>query len=307
MADDTSSGLFERFRQEGALRPDRIATGLLFVTAVRLTEMSRPPAKRVLDDPFGRRFLPPLYRALLLPGLRQALVALTEQRLSGMVGMLLCRSRFIDDALRDALDAGCRQVVNLGAGFDTRAFRIPGIAQAQVFELDRAAPLAWKAARLQQVLGAPPAHVHFVPIDFDTQDLHAELERAGFVPDRETFFIWEGVTQYITAEAVDRALAFVAGQAPGSQIAFTYVKRSVVEGTERTADEQRLAEELQKSGAPLTFGIDPAGLAAFLRERGLTLVEHFSAEDYRQRYLAPLGREGMAIFDAELMALARAG
>jgi methyltransferase (TIGR00027 family) len=305
MTESTSPGLTKILQQEGSLRPDRIATGLLVATVLRLTDMSRPPEKRVLNDPFGRQFLPPAFRLLLLPGVRQALIAFTRHRMAGTIGMLLCRTRTIDDALRDALSAGCRQVVNLGAGFDTRAFRIPGIEQAHVFELDRAAPQAWKAARLRQVLGELPAHVSFVPIDFNTQDLETTLDQSGFRAGLPTFFIWEGVTQYITPAAVDRTLAFVAAQATGSQIIFTYVKRNVVEGMDRTADEQRLIEQLQKGGAPFIFGIDPAELEDFLRERGLTLIDHLSAEDYRQRYLVPLGRQEMPIFDSELMALAR--
>jgi methyltransferase (TIGR00027 family) len=279
---------------------------LLVANALRLTDMSRAPEKRVLEDPFGREFLPPLFRVFLLPGVSHLLLAMTERRIPGMIGMLLCRTRYIDDALCDALGEGCQQVVNLGAGFDTRAYRIPGIEQSRVFEVDQPAPLAWKEARLHQVLGEPPAHVCFVPIDFDTQDLSEELDKAGFRTGLKTFFIWEAVTQYITAEAVDRTLALVANQAAaGSKIAFTYVRRGMVDGTDRSELEAQLCEVFQERGMPLIFGIDPAELEAFLSERDLSLVEHLTAEDYRQRYLVPVGRQDMAIIDAELMALAR--
>jgi methyltransferase (TIGR00027 family) len=222
------------------------------------------------------------------------------------MGMLLCRSRYIDDALRDALDEGCQQVVNLGAGFDTRAYRIPGIERTRVFEVDQPAPLAWKEARLHQLLGAPPAHVSFVPIDFDTQDLGEELDKAGFRAGLKTFFIWEAVTQYITAEAVDGTLALVANQgAAGSKIVFTYVERRMLDGTDLSEFEVKLLEIMREGGMPLVFGIDPAGLESFLSERGLSLVDHLTAEDYRQRYLVPVGRQHMPIIDVELMALAR--
>lgn len=305
MTQAPSPGLSQVLRPKGFLRPDRIATGLLVATALRLTDMSRAPEERVLDDPFGRKFLPPLFRLFLLPGARHLLVAVTERRVPGTIGMLLCRTRFIDDALGGALGEGCQQVVNLGAGFDTRAFRIPGIQRTRVFEVDQPAPLAWKEARLRQVLGGPPAHVRFVPIDFDTQDLTEALNEAGFRAGLKTFFIWESVTQYITAEAVDRTLALVAGQAAGSKLAFTYVRRGMVDGTDRSAYEAQLVAIFEQAGTPLIFGIDPGELAAFLNQRGLSLVEHLTAEDYRRRYLVPLGRQDMAIIDAELMALAR--
>ena len=306
-SDSHNPGLSQLFKSEGVLRPDRIATGLLVATALRLTDMSRAPEERVLEDPFGREFLPPLFRVLLLPGVRHLLVSVTERRIPGSMGMLLCRTRYIDDALRDALGEGCQPVVNLGAGFDTRAYRILGIERTRVFEVDQPAPLAWKEARLHQVAeaGEPPAHVSFVPIDFDKQDLSEELAKAGFRAGLKNFFIWEGVTQYITAEAVDRTLALVANQAAGSKIAFTYVKRGIVDGTDRSKLGEKLLAISQEGGAPWIFGIDPKGLEAVLNERGLALVEHLTAEDYRQRYLVPVGRQHAGIVDAELMALAR--
>jgi len=307
-SDGPAPGLSQVFKTKGSLRPDRIATGLLVATALRLTDMSRPPEERVFEDPFGRKFLPPLFRVFLLPGVRHLLLAVTERRMPGAVGMLLCRSRYIDDALRDALGEGCQQVVNLGAGFDTRAYRIPGIERTRVFEVDQPAPLAWKEARLHRVAeaGGPPAHVTFVPIDFDTQDLGEELGQAGFRAGLKTFFIWEAVTQYITAEAVDRTLAFVASRAAGgSQIVFTYVERRMLDGADLSEYEVKLLEIMREGGMPLVFGIDPAGLETFLSERGLSLVDHLTAEDYRQRYLVPVGRQHMPIIDVELMALAR--
>ena len=117
--------------------------GLLAATALRVTESYRPDGERVIEDRFGRDFLPPVWHLLLLPGIRQALIALTERRGPGALGMLLCRTRYIDDALRNALGEGLDQVVNLGVGFDTRAYRIPGINQTRVFEVDQPAPLAW--------------------------------------------------------------------------------------------------------------------------------------------------------------------
>lgn len=191
------------------LKPDRIATGLLMSNVLRSSELYHPKEQRIIEDEFGRRFLPPLWRAFLLPGLRHLLLALVEGRLRGGVGMLICRTRYIDDALRAALDQGCTQVVNMGVGFDTRSFRASGIERTKVFELDQSAPIAWKAARVAKMFGTTPAHVTFVPIDFDQHDTGEALERAGFRRGARTFFIWEGVTQYISSQAVDDTLRFV--------------------------------------------------------------------------------------------------
>ena len=90
---------------------DRMVVGLLAATALRVTESYRPDGERVIEDRFGRDFLPPVWRPLFLPGVRHALIALTERRGPGALGMLLCRTRYIDDALCNALGQGLDQVV----------------------------------------------------------------------------------------------------------------------------------------------------------------------------------------------------
>jgi methyltransferase (TIGR00027 family) len=279
--------------------------GLLAATTLRVTESYRPEGERILEDRFGRDFLPPVWRLLLLPGVRHALIAVTERRGPGALGMLLCRTRYIDDALRNALGEGLDQVVNLGVGFDTRAYRIPGIDQTRVFEVDQPALLAWKQARLRQVLGTPPPHVTFVPIDFDEQKLEDVLAVAGFRAGVKTFFIWEGVTQYITAEAVDSVFRYVSlVAAPGSQIVFTYIQRGIIDGSARSETDEMFLSATQGGGMPWIFGFDPAELAGYLAARGFTLVDHAGASDYRARYLDPIGHQ-MDVYAGERMALAQ--
>jgi methyltransferase (TIGR00027 family) len=284
---------------------DRMVIGLLAATTLRVAESYRPEGERILEDRFGRDFLPPVWRLLLLPGVRHALIVVTERRGPGALGMLLCRTRYIDDALRNALGEGLDQVVNLGVGFDTRAYRIAGIDQTRVFEVDQPALLAWKQARLQQVLGTPPRHVTFVPIDFNEQRLEDTLAAAGFRTGVKTFFIWEGVTQYITAEAVDSVLRYVSRvAAPGSQIVFTYIQRGIIDGSARSETDEIFLSATQGGGMPWIFGFDPAELAGYLAARGLTLLDHAGALEYRARYLEPLGRQ-MNVYEGERMALAQ--
>jgi methyltransferase (TIGR00027 family) len=283
---------------------DRMVIGLLVATALRATESYRPEEERLLKDRFGRDFLPPLWRLLLLPGVRHALIATTERRGPGALGMLLCRTRYIDDALCNALGEGLDQVVNLGVGLDTRAYRIPGIEQTRVFEVDQPIPLTWKQARLQQVLGTP-SHVAFVPIDFDKQKLEDALAAAGFRTGTKTFFIWEGVTQYITAEAVDATFRYVSrAAATGSQIAFTYIHRGIIDGSARSETDEIFVSATQRGGVPWIFGLDPAELEEYLAARGLALVDHAGASEYRARYLDPLRRQ-MDVYEGERMALAQ--
>jgi methyltransferase (TIGR00027 family) len=106
----------------------------------RVVELYQPVEKRLFDDRFAIDLLPfgwrILLRLLFLPGLRSIILSLREHRIPGTLGSILCRTRYIDDVLRDSLSEGIEQVVILGAGFDSRAYRIAGIEQVRVFEAD---------------------------------------------------------------------------------------------------------------------------------------------------------------------------
>ena len=196
------------------------------------------------------------------------------------------------------------QVVILGAGLDSRAYRISGIEGPRVFEVDHPATQAWKQKRLKKVLGRLPPNVTFVPIDFDRQELGNGLAEAGFRAGIKTFFIWEGVTQYITAEAVDATFRYVScAAAAGSQIVFTYIHRGIINGSVRPAGTEEIMSKTQRCGEPWAFGINPAELAQYLAARGFALVEDVGASEYRARYLEPLGRK-MNIFEGEKTVLA---
>jgi methyltransferase (TIGR00027 family) len=278
------------------------ALGLAFLRAV---ESYRPEQERLFDDRFSRDLMPGVRKVFLLPGLRHAMLALTEWAGPGLIGSLYCRTRYIDDALCDALGAGTRQVVILGAGFDARAYRISAIEQAHVFELDLPATQRLKQTLVEKVLGNVPTHVTFVPIDFDRQNLVQVMTAAGFRRGFKTFFIWEGVTQYITEEAMDRTFRTISGAAAGgSAIAFTYIHQGIVDGTARSKAGQKLVSAASRAGTPWISGLTPSRLAEYLTQRGLELVEEIWAPDFRARYLKPRGRQ-LNIFEGERVVLAR--
>jgi methyltransferase (TIGR00027 family) len=279
------------------------SSGLNAATTLRALEAFQPPDMRIYDASFDYSILPLFWRGLMLPGIRHVLVYLLQRSAMGTSGMLLCRTRFIDEALILALQAHCQQVVCMGAGYDTRAYRISGIETARVFELDLPISQQLKRNHFQKVLGSLPKHVTFVPIDFNRQSISLELPAAGFDSDHKAFFIWEGVTQYITAEAVDDTLKFVSGSAPGSQVAFTYIERGIVDGSARSADDQRIMSRVERRGMPWIFGLESSELDAWLARRGLKLSDQADASEYCKRYVSPIGRQ-MQIYAGEKMALA---
>jgi methyltransferase (TIGR00027 family) len=132
------------------------------------------------------------------------------------------RVAVIDAEMLDAVRAGCRQVVVLGAGLDTRAYRFDELNGTTVFEVDHPATQAEKRRRSAN-LGPPKSRLVFVPVDFDSGDLGAALLAAGHNAASPTFWIWEGVVMYLKHEAVATTLdAIKRRSAPGSVLALHY-------------------------------------------------------------------------------------
>ena len=274
----------------------------------RALESARPVGARLFEDRFARGFLGPwlalALRAARVPLLGAVVPWFIDRKWPGARSSGIARTRLIDDMLGAALADGIGQVVILGAGFDCRAYRLPALARARVLEVDHPDTSAAKREHLGRLLGAPPAHVTFVALDFDRQDLAAALAAAGFDRARRTFFVWEGVTNYLTEGAVDAVLRFVGGTARDGRLCFTYVHRGVLDGSTRFEGTERLALTLARAGEPWTFGLDPAALPGYLEARGLRLLEDLGATEYRARYM-PSGGLGMTGYEFYRVALAR--
>jgi methyltransferase (TIGR00027 family) len=197
----------------------------------------------------------------------------------------VARTIFIDCTLRDALRSGMEQVVILGAGYDSRAYRIGEMKRVKVFEVDRIETQRLKRERLSRALGALPQHVTFVEMDFRRQTLPEALAPAGFESSRKTFFIWEGVTNYLDADAVDGTIRFVGSCAGGTEIAFTYIDRALLDGSRAFSVSCNVFRLLEEAGEPWKFGFYPYDLRGYLHARGLQLIEDLGAVEYGPRCL----------------------
>jgi methyltransferase (TIGR00027 family) len=260
----------------------------------RALESVRSDRQRLFEDPFAIHFLRPALRRAVkisrIPVLGALIPWYADRRILGARTSGIARTCLIDELLRHALQAGMRQVVILGAGFDCRGYRMASMHSSILFEVDHPATQTVKLAKLRRLLPLLPEDVHFVPLDFDRGSLSAALGDSGFDSRCPTVFLWEGVTNYLTAESVDSVLRYVSGCAPGSRLIFTYVHRGALDGSGHFADAAELLVALERIGEPWTFGLDPDGLSAYLHTRGLELEQNFGAREYRARYYGPRGR-----------------
>jgi methyltransferase (TIGR00027 family) len=278
---------------------------------LRGIESFRPDGDRLFDDGLALALIPSGWRRFLQLlsslGLIGAVLKMRESQFPGVVGNLLCRTRHIDDVVRERLEAGLDQVVLLGAGFDTRAYRIPGIDQTLVFDVDHPAVQSEKKERLREIKGAVPSHVRFVPIDFEREGLESGMLQAGYSSGARTLLVWEGVTQYISSKAVDATWRWATRTGGDrSSIVFTYIREGIIDGSSRSHQDEKLMSLARRNGVPWVFGIDPDALSGYLTTRDLELLEEAGTAEYRRRCVDPLGRK-MAVYEGELVALAATG
>ena len=219
---------------------------------------------------------------------------------------MVARTRLIDDAIAAVLDNGIEQLVILGAGFDSRAYRMSRLRALDVFEVDHPDTQAAKQGVLKRVFSTLPTHVRFVAIDFKRDDLTSAMRSAGYRDSARTFILWEGVTNYLTDGAVDSTLRWCSGASAGSLLLFTYVHRDVLTHPSSYTGTKNLFASLEKAGERLTFGMDPSHAPQYLAERGLSLEQDLGAAEYRARYFGAEARR-MRGHEFYRVALARVG
>ncbi len=274
------------------------------VCLFRASDRMRPPADRVVDDPYAELFLG--------AGARAALAAFratgwlgrrAERRVPGIAAFVVARHRQIDEWLASALGAGAEQVVLLGAGYDTRAYRFaPSLLGRRVCELDFPATSERKQRILHQnEADLPEVDVEHVAIDFLSEKLDEKLLSAGFRPGTRTFFVWEGVSMYLTRRAVKDTLAAlhrVAGL--GSELAMDWWY--LVDDPTALGTAHRTGPAfLHVLGEPVTLSLHPEDAPAFLEREGYELVELADAATLQERFV----RDDRQVYPAVYLVLAR--
>lgn len=256
-------------------------------TAHRAYESLKPADERICYDPFAERFLGNNWNPIgEFPLPRAVGFWLFELGAPGLNAYFAARTRYLDDVLLTNLQEGLQQLVIMGAGYDSRAYRFEQQIKGstEVFEVDHPATQGFKLAKLKETFGSVPGHVHFVPVDFVTDTLQRRLSENGFDPSRRTLFIWEGVSYYLSAEAVDKTLAFIAASSKGTSLVFDYTYPSVINGTYPDRGAKKWRTSVRGYGEELRFGVEAGSIGTFLAQRGFSLVEAVNHELLKQRY-----------------------
>lgn len=260
-------------------------------------ESSHPPRERLFEDRYAALLVSWRWRLLLacarVGPVRRAVEAIYDRAGGpGPRASAVARTRLIDETLSGAA-ALVDQLVILGAGFDSRALRLPALRRCTVFEVDHPTTQAVKRERWARLSDSASGSIRLVPVDFERDDLCDSLLQAGYRTPAPAIFLWEGVTNYLTAAAVGATLAAIRRLAVrGSTLVFTYVDRAALDSPGAFPEAERWLAAVRRRGEPWTFGLEPAALAAFLSERGFSLLRDSSTADAGDRYFPPRGRRG---------------
>jgi len=264
----------------------------------RALESIQPAKKRILHDPYAAQFLSGISKVLLhtrflISGrlLHKIVNVVLSRIIPGGTNYVIVRTRYIDDCLLQCIEDDIQQLVILGAGYDSRAFRFTALKErVKIFEVDHPYSQRDKKEKVEKISGDLPNHVIYVPVDFEKDMLDERLFAWGYDKNAKTLFIWEGVTVYLTKEAVYQTLDFVVNNSgEGSSIVFDYVYETVIDG--RMEEGQSMRRRAEKAGVPFKFGIEEGTVEELLGKRGFDKVKDVNAKLLEDRYFKGTNRK----------------
>jgi len=191
---------------------------------------------------------------------------------------LTLRTKHIDARIRAAAAEGIEELIILGAGLDSRAYRLTReLAKTRIIEVDFPPTQEDKKRRVKASLGSVPENVTYAGIDFAKQTLEEVLSAVGHRSSAKTLFLMEAVTMYLPPDAVSSTLRFVSkNSAPGGGIVFDYIDRRLLDGEGQTPYSKSNAARYRAWGEPQIFGIPGYDASRFAEQHGLRLVSDYT-------------------------------
>jgi methyltransferase (TIGR00027 family) len=263
---------------EPAAAPDGTAVRVALWQAMHV-QVDPPP--HVLEDEIGLQLTAPDDGWRRRPDMDPRVT-------SGFRAAIVARARFIEDLVAAQAGHGVAQYVVLGAGLDTFAQRRPEIAaRLRVFEVDQPGPQAWKRQRLIELGYGIPDWLRLVPVDFEANvSWWEQLSAAGFDPGQPAVVVSTGVTMYLTKDATAATLRQLAGLAPGSALAMTFLLPTELLDDADRSGFQASENGARASGTPFISFYTPPEMLALAREAGFKDARHIPGTLLAERYFA---------------------
>jgi methyltransferase (TIGR00027 family) len=227
------------------------------------------------NDCFAEIFLPEERKAPLTD--KNAREMLKKAIPKGLYEYVIARTKYFDKVFIEAVKSNIDQIVFLGAGYDSRPYRLNNlIVNTKIFEVDTKPMQEHKISLLHKNKISISENIKYVPVDFERDDLFAILGESGFDKRKKTLFLWEGVTFYLTNSTVIQMLKMIKeNSSPGSRACFDF---------------QTIANnsDLIKTGLKdetIKFGVENGKIETFVSENGYNIVEHITSKDMEEMFL----------------------
>jgi methyltransferase (TIGR00027 family) len=260
--------------------------------AMRAAEDHHEPGRRLFHDPFARCFVQrQAYRALgALPSTARAALRVFDRVYGGLHAEIMLRNCYYEAELLRAHETGLRQLVLLGAGYDSLAFRrlLEGLT---IFEVDAPATQRLKRTVLaRHARLRARSRVVYIECDFERDHLPEVLCGNGFDPSRPCLVVWLGVSYYLSDAAVRRTLIDIDSlTVPESALIWDYMDYRVIDGSTPCPGARRAAASVAKRGEPYVFGLGREEVADVCAQAGFEIEEHLRTPELARSMGPALG------------------
>lgn len=258
-----------------------------YMALFRAIESARPEKKRLFTDKFAIHFLDnglkTATRISAIPVIGSIIPKIIHHKALGAISSGIARTKYIDDLLYKTIQDGTKQVIILGAGFDTRGMRLDFLKDVSIIEIDHPFTSNFKLEKIKSF--GKYNNIRHLQIDFNQQSLEElgiEQQIDFSIP---TTIIWEGVTNYLTKGAIDHTFAFLEKFNNHSYIIFTYIHQQVLDNPQSFEGTDNYFKNLRENEEPWTFGFIPNELPHYLAQFNMKVIEDKGAAEYRAQYM----------------------
>jgi methyltransferase (TIGR00027 family) len=236
------------------------------------------------NDNIAPRLLPKFIH-FLIRSRRMRSFLLKKLAPNGIYEYVIARTKIIDQIFLNAISNKFDQILLFGAGFDSRGIRLTSANdKTKIFELDVHTTISDKLKQYRK-RKIDPGNVIYVKIDFNNDNIEEKLKAAGFEYDKKSFYVLEGITMYLDESAVNEDFNFIMESAgTGSEVVFDYIYESVLKEMNLFYGEEEIYQRVKKSGEEWTFGIAKGEMNNFLKQWGLSLIEHLDSNELEEKY-----------------------